>query len=297
MLALFIFSSSELTKFSELRSTHGISYTSSFSEDKDGDAHTDHPLSEMRGRSDVSSTGAEVHPSVLSQLYAIVSGGWPSTASTMSVSENEGLAHLQDSDERGQAFERSEVGHEGVPKGAMEGSAGGDHLLSAASGSRQNAQDAGWTLAVEIVNGAGLTPNSSKPAHSHYECASRCLPDEVEISVEGVVGKICAPLCGFLEPCPTDTPRGVSARPQCALQDESTGQRYCALLCSTPTMNNATAPTTAAKASTFNTTMVDQKEGAAPVGDAQCGPEASCKKTRVLGSDVQYGIGICMCGD
>ena len=32
--------------------------------------------------------------------------------------------------------------------------------------------------------------------------------------------------------CPTDLPTGVTATPQCALQDASTHSKYCALICS-----------------------------------------------------------------
>ena len=60
---------------------------------------------------------------------------------------------------------------------------------------------------------------------------------------------------------------GVTARPQCALQDSSTGKKYCALICS---------PTAF---------IADQK-----AADAQCGANASCKS-------VQLGVGVCTYDD
>ena len=59
----------------------------------------------------------------------------------------------------------------------------------------------------------------------------------------------------------------VHVAPQCALQDSSTGKKYCALICS---------PTAVIK---------DQK-----AADAQCGTNATCKS-------VQMGIGICTYDD
>merc|ERR1711881_748956 len=58
---------------------------------------------------------------------------------------------------------------------------------------------------------------------------------------------------------PTDVPAGVTAAPQCALQDSSTQKKYCALICS-PSSN-----------------------------DAQCGTNASCKSIS--------GTGLCTYDD
>ena len=62
-------------------------------------------------------------------------------------------------------------------------------------------------------------------------------------------------------------PTGVTAAPQCALQDSASNQKYCALICS-PTAK-----------------IVDQK-----AADAQCGTNASCKS-------LQLGVGICTYDD
>ena len=89
------------------------------------------------------------------------------------------------------------------------------------------------------------------------------MSDEVEITIQGVTGDFCTPKCSLFKACPTDVPAGVTARPQCALQDASTGDKYCALICS-PTLP-----------------ILDQK-----AADAQCGTNASCKS-------VQMGVGVC----
>jgi len=108
----------------------------------------------------------------------------------------------------------------------------------------------------------------SPPATTHYEDPKGgCRSDEIEITIQGVTGDFCTPKCGLFKPCPTDLPAGVTAQPQCALQDSSTNEKYCALICS------ATLP------------IVDQK-----VADAQCGTNASCKS-------VQLGVGICTYDD
>ena len=108
----------------------------------------------------------------------------------------------------------------------------------------------------------------SPPASSHYEDPNGgCQSDETEITIQNVAGAFCSPKCGLFKRCPTDVPTGVTAAPQCALQDGSTNQKYCALICS---------PTAF---------IADQK-----AADAQCGTNASCKS-------VQSGVGICTYDD
>merc|ERR1719421_1921087 len=74
------------------------------------------------------------------------------------------------------------------------------------------------------------------PATSHYE-KPPCQSDEVEASVQGANGDVCAPKCDASGSCPTDVPPGTKATPKCALQDQS-GNKYCALLC----LRNAGCP-------------------------------------------------------
>merc|ERR1711907_770635 len=65
---------------------------------------------------------------------------------------------------------------------------------------------------------------------THYEEA---------IQIQGVSGDFCTPKCtGILKmSCPQDLPDGVTAKPQCALKDQS-GNKYCALIC-TPGANDS----------------------------------------------------------
>merc|ERR1719326_2644257 len=95
------------------------------------------------------------------------------------------------------------------------------------------AQQASYPTGVKAMGPAPPSPSPpSPPANTHYEDPKGgCKTDEVEVSIQGVSGDFCAPKCGFFKPCPTDTPSGVTAQPQCALQDASSGQKYCALIC------------------------------------------------------------------
>uniref|UniRef100_A0A7S2G203 Peptidase C1A papain C-terminal domain-containing protein n=1 Tax=Haptolina brevifila TaxID=156173 RepID=A0A7S2G203_9EUKA len=112
-------------------------------------------------------------------------------------------------------------------------------------------------------------PSPTPPAgKTHYGDPSvGCLSDEIEITIQGVTGDFCTPKCGFFKPCPSDVPTGVTAQPQCALQDSSSGSKYCALICS-PSLP-----------------IVNQK-----AADDQCGTNASCKS-------VQTGVGLCTYDD
>merc|ERR1712196_482197 len=76
---------------------------------------------------------------------------------------------------------------------------------------------------------------------SHYEDPkpNGCLPDEQAVQIQGLSGDFCTPKCtGILKmSCPQDLPDGVTAKPQCALKDQS-GNKYCALIC-TPGANDS----------------------------------------------------------
>ena len=94
----------------------------------------------------------------------------------------------------------------------------------------------------------------SSSVNGHYEDPNTgCGADEKAFTIQGVAGEVCAPSCTSAA-CPTDVPAGVTAAPQCALQDQS-GNKYCVLLC-TPS-----------------------------VEDDQCGDKASCKSIQ--------GAGVC----
>jgi len=76
------------------------------------------------------------------------------------------------------------------------------------------------------------TPPPGPPGTTHYE-KPPCQSDEVDASIQGAGGEVCAPKCDG-STCPTDVPPGTKAKPECILQDSSTGAKYCALQCVLP---------------------------------------------------------------
>jgi len=116
----------------------------------------------------------------------------------------------------------------------------------------------------EVANAEPLTvqfaPELLMANGTHYEDPKGgCRSDEVDITIQGIQGAVCSPACTMGIFCPSDVPAGVTAAPQCALQDSSTQKKYCALICS-PSSN-----------------------------DAQCGTNASCKSIS--------GTGLCTYDD
>lgn len=82
----------------------------------------------------------------------------------------------------------------------------------------------------------GPSPSPPGPSgNTHYgdPFQGSCESDEVNITITGVEGSVCSPACTglFKTKCPTDVPSGVTAEPECALQDQSS-DKYCALICS-----------------------------------------------------------------
>jgi len=71
-------------------------------------------------------------------------------------------------------------------------------------------------------------PSPPAPAVPHYE-KPPCASDEVEASIDGLDGAVCAPRCDDNGRCPA-VPRGSFATPQCILKDHS-GNQYCSLTC------------------------------------------------------------------
>jgi C1A family cysteine protease len=71
-------------------------------------------------------------------------------------------------------------------------------------------------------------PAPPTPASTHYE-KPPCKSDEIQASIQGVDGSVCAPPCHGKK-CPGDVPTGTMARPACSLQDQNDNS-YCALLC------------------------------------------------------------------
>mgnify|MGYP003312205821 CR=1 FL=1 len=121
------------------------------------------------------------------------------------------------------------------------------------------------TNAPTNASAATATPMEN-PTH-YGDPKDGCRPDEARTTIQGVAGDLCTPRCSLFTPCPTDTPPGVAAQPQCALEDARSLQKFCALLCST------------------SLPILDQR-----AADAQCGEKASCKA-------VQAGIGLCTYDD
>jgi photosystem II stability/assembly factor-like uncharacterized protein len=90
-----------------------------------------------------------------------------------------------------------------------------------------------------LLEFGGNTPPAPTPAPTpggapHYE-KPPCQDGEVKASVTGTGGSMCAPPCDGVT-CPSDVPEGVTAEPTCALQDSSSGSKFCALLCQTDDM-------------------------------------------------------------
>eukprot|EP00658_Telonema_sp_P-2_P085049 TRINITY_DN9602_c0_g1_i1.p2 TRINITY_DN9602_c0_g1~~TRINITY_DN9602_c0_g1_i1.p2 ORF type:complete len:397 (-),score=144.03 TRINITY_DN9602_c0_g1_i1:264-1454(-) len=87
-----------------------------------------------------------------------------------------------------------------------------------------------------------FAPELFADASPHYEDPkpNGCLSDELAIQIQGVSGDFCTPKCtGFLKSqCPSDVPSGVTAKPQCALKDQS-GNKYCALICTPGETNDS----------------------------------------------------------
>lgn len=98
-------------------------------------------------------------------------------------------------------------------------------------------------------------------AQSHYgDPKMGCMPDERNVTVNGVAGDLCAPLChpNATPACPTDVPTGVTATPECELTFKD-GVKGCILVCS-PSID----------------------KGSLRLGDAQCGA-GSCQPIQNVG--------------
>ena len=71
-----------------------------------------------------------------------------------------------------------------------------------------------------------------------------CLPNEANYSAPDVNGRFCAAPCppsGGTNYCPADVPYGVTAKPECVLNDPIGNGKHCALVCSTDAECGATA--------------------------------------------------------
>jgi C1A family cysteine protease len=78
------------------------------------------------------------------------------------------------------------------------------------------------------------SPPPPPPSGGHYEdpIPNGCHSDEKDVSINGVPGKICAPMCSTTSPCPTDVPAGTTAEPACILEmPPSQTPNLCVLKC------------------------------------------------------------------
>merc|ERR1719171_2841912 len=131
-------------------------------------------------------------------------------------------------------------------------------------------QSASYPTGAKKASGAGPSPGpapgpSPGPSPStHYgdPLDGSCKSDEVNITITGIQGAVCSPACTLGIICPSDVPEGITAKPTCALQDSSSGKKYCALICSPST-----------------------DEASLRAGDAQCSAKGSCKPIS--------GVGVC----
>jgi len=85
----------------------------------------------------------------------------------------------------------------------------------------------------------GPAPGPSGSSHYEDPSAGGCQSDEEAVQIMGLSGDFCSPACTglFKQTCPKDVPSGVSATPECVLQDPSGGASRCALVCQ-PSMND-----------------------------------------------------------
>lgn len=130
------------------------------------------------------------------------------------------------------------------------------------------------TMTVESDQDPSASEQQQQQQHSflsHYgPPPNGCEKDEKAFQIQGIPGGICAAKCTDFLPCPKDLPDGVTAAPQCALQDQS-GLHYCVLVCQ----------------SGGGTTSNGDANLRGGLKDEQCG-EATCQP--VPGQD---GLGIC----
>jgi hypothetical protein len=98
-------------------------------------------------------------------------------------------------------------------------------------------------------------------AQAHYSCrskdgASKCLTDEMRMTLNGQDGDFCSPKCNKASQnfCPSDMANGITAKSACLITDPLGGGKHCGLQCTNST---------------------------------ECGDEMSCVTV--------YGQGICLC--
>jgi len=77
----------------------------------------------------------------------------------------------------------------------------------------------------------GPSPTPGPSGSEHYgDPKAGCPSDDVAIRIQGITGDFCSPKCKFGIICPS-CPSDLSGTPRCALEDSSSGDKYCALTC------------------------------------------------------------------
>lgn len=71
------------------------------------------------------------------------------------------------------------------------------------------------------------------PGVEEYGKPPNCPSDDVAIQIQGVTGSFCSPKCKLGIFCPA-APSDLSGTPRCALEDSSSSEKYCALMCDSP---------------------------------------------------------------
>jgi len=75
----------------------------------------------------------------------------------------------------------------------------------------------------------GPTPTPASSEH-YGDPKAGCTADDVPIRIQSISGDFCSPKCKFGIVCPA-CPTDLSGTPRCALEDSTTGSKYCALTC------------------------------------------------------------------
>merc|ERR1712216_146616 len=79
-----------------------------------------------------------------------------------------------------------------------------------------------------VVDGNLFSDNATRYEDPYQ---TKCGAEEINITIVGVKGAMCSPVCGALDSCPPiQADSNVTAKARCALQDMA-GRKFCALIC------------------------------------------------------------------
>lgn len=80
--------------------------------------------------------------------------------------------------------------------------------------------------------GPGPSPSPSPgPPYDKPNASGECGDStEIAVRINGIDGDYCAPSCSLIKSCP-QAPTDIMGTAQCALQDASSGAKYCAIIC------------------------------------------------------------------